>query len=59
MNEDITSNNEQLLPDGRRIKEIRSWKDWNTLYKEVLITPIGKRPYRSTVKTPLTNGVSV
>ena len=58
MNKDTVLNNEQQLPDGKRIKEIRSWKSMNTLYREVLVTPIGKQSYRNIVKTPLFLGVS-
>ena len=58
MDKDITPNNEQLLSDGRKIKELRSWQDWNTLYKEVLVTPTKGIPYRNIVKTSLLQGIS-
>jgi len=46
-----------VLPDGRTIKELRVWKDMRTLYKEVLVIPIGKQPYRHIIKKPLTQGL--
>ena len=46
-----------LLPDGRTIKELRTWKDMKTLYKEVLVIPIGKPSYRHIIKKPLTQGL--